>query len=316
MSDSRPDRLQHPTVQEMADALRYHARTGSRSASYVATMDGARFQELANIEGLPPLARPRLTAPVVKVFRGIFQIFLRPWLATQTIFNQEIARRVDHTLVVAGDLDRRMPHLEQSMQAIEKRLQRLEEDVRTRAAGPAHAWPPSSLDAGALLEMFVHSRLPRPPARVLNLDEDATRLVEALASFGFDVETVNAASASAPRGGATADRTGGPLPFAPETFHAVVGRRPIEPVEIARVLKPGGRLLTLHDRAAGPTGTTGDAASPVRLGPLEVVEMLLAEFDGTRWSVRPEGIPATGQPPFHVAGILLIDARRPDVSGR
>src|SRR5688572_5169868 len=105
-----------PDAREMADALRSGAAvrrsqvdTGDPGA------DAARLSALGDLEGLPPLAKPGPAAPLVKGARALLRLFLRPWLATQTIFNREIGRLLDAMLTAVRDLLRRMTRFEEGI---------------------------------------------------------------------------------------------------------------------------------------------------------------------------------------------------------
>jgi hypothetical protein len=305
----------------MADALRFRVAASARP--YAATMDAARFQELANVEETPATARPGALAPLVRLSRRMIHALVRPWLATQTLFNRELARRLDHALLVTGDLDRRLPHLERSLQRLEARILQLEataHEGRSSAAGGAR---PASIDLATLTAMFVHGRMPRPPARVLAVRAGAALATE-LASFGFLVCSLDDAQEGHPRV-LRCHASLESLPFADASLDAVVGALPLASApesarvrtqtleEIWRVLRPGGRFVG----ALEPGGAAGREGLGPALAPLHLHETAHARFDGSAWTVRAVDAAADGRStPAAVAALTLIDARRPDVSGR
>ena len=316
MSDRSPEFHPSPTAQEMADALRRRTMVERHARSGGPGMEAARFSELGDLEGLPPLAKPGVTAPFVKLARRVLQAFLRPWLATQTIFNREIGRRFDETHAAAADLERRMPHIELGLRHLEDRIVQLEAraaDARSHARGTE----PAPMDFRALEQMFLHSRLPHPPGQVLSLYTDAPSVPLELASFGYDVwSAAHRLDAAHPRLHAYERST--QLPFADETFDAVVGFALVEERatdgsdvalrEVARVLKRDGRVLV------SVCGSSGRAVLTPRLAPLVAVDIIRAERAGPHWQVTARD-PDPAKPAPQSA-VILIDARKPDASGR
>ncbi len=187
MGDPLPDFRPSPDAQDVANALRsgLAARRSPLDAD-ARGADEARLRDLGDLEGLPPIAKPGPAAPIVKFLRRFLQVFLRPWLATQTIFNREIARRFQNMVTSVRDLERRAPHAEKGLEHLLARVQQLEE----RLAPPNLSQQDAGGDPGvdrSIERMFVHSRIPRPPSRVLTLDDGATGVAMELAAFGFDV---------------------------------------------------------------------------------------------------------------------------------
>ena len=328
MSPPTGDFRPSPDAQELADALR--AGVAARLSEGVAAPEGdaARLRDLGSLDDLQPGAQPGAHAPFVRVVRRVLRAFLRPWLAAQTIFNLEIARRFEGVVVPVRDLERRLPRLEQSIDDLDVRLRRVEvAGIPTVGSGATNGEAPGP-GALALQRMFVHSRLPRPPARVLNIGDPGHAVAIELASFGFDVWTLDSAPAvPSPRQVRRARAAGDALPFAGASFDAVVrliavGDAPAPqdlpvPVlrEIGRVLKPGGRLLAaLSLPAHDPSGAGADTSSTI--GPLEVAESMAAIRDAGAWSVTGDASDAAAGSGRLADRLRLIDARRPDAPAR
>jgi hypothetical protein len=249
----------------------------------------------------------------VKFARRVLQAFMRPWLAAQTIFNREVARRFQSMHMVVHDLERRTPHLESGVHHLEERILALERQLNPEAA--ARGDVRRDLEANGIEHMFVHSRLPAPPSRVLLIGSSASAIVPELRSFGFDVVTVDAESNPVTGGGS--------LPFGAAEFEVVVclmasSSAPNQAesaerlaMEASRVLRAGGRLL-LTLRCGATAAATGEpaATAPVTLRPLEVAEMLArSDTDATLAVIVSSPVSAAPTAP---AGTLFIDARRVD----
>jgi hypothetical protein len=178
---SVPTNLQpSPTAAEMADALRSGVAVRRRLDERAPGADAARLGVFGDLEGLGPVAKPGAAAPAVRFVRRVLQTFIRPWLAKQTIFNHEIARHADESATIVRDLRRRVPLIEDGMHILEARIRTME----LRAAGDAGVVS-SALDPAPLQRMFVHSRLPPPPASVLLIGNVAPEIEVELRSLGY-----------------------------------------------------------------------------------------------------------------------------------
>ena len=269
ISDLRPD----ADAPQMAEALRsgFALRRGLEAVPPGG--DAARLGELGDLEGLPPLAKPGPAAPVIKVVRRVLQVFLRPWLATQTIFNRELARRFGESVTVLRDLRRRMPLAEESLQALDDRLRRIEE-----ASGRAV----STIDGRVQLQhMFVHSRLPPPPGRVLLLGDDDTPLRDELAMLGYTIDAGGEADAMV-------------LTVDAPAAGALQGAVPL------KQLAPGGRLLAIVLLQHGPVLTRRSLEA--ELQPLVLSELI--------YVVGPPGDRRLSPTPMDGAAALLLSADR------
>jgi hypothetical protein len=298
---STSDFAPSPSAPQLADALRADVAVRRRLSAEDAGEDAARLTALGDLEGLLPVAKPGAGAPVIRAVRAVLRAFLRPWFAAQTIFNREIGRRFQTTVTDVRDLDRRTPRLEQAVQQLEERILRLEQSVRGASAVGATGAPDGAADVASLERMFVHSRLPRPPARVLASGGASAAMAAELESFGFDVVVadVTAVDAAAVDVVLHLDASGG-------------SQSGIESVRqlgtaTARALIPGGRLvLSLRPNPAG-SGTTADYAELTALfDAFHIEDALVAWRDGVRLRVRT--LPGTfdSVPPM----LVLIHARR------
>jgi len=178
--DLRPS----PSAADMADALRSGVALRRRHEAATPGADAARLMVLGDLEGLGPVAKPGATAPVVRFGRQLLQLFLRPWLAMQTIFNREIGRRFDESATIVRDLRRRVPLLEDGLQNLDMRLRALE------AVRPGGADVPRGphADRSYVQRLFIHSRLPPPPVSVLLLGDVGDEIERELMNLGYRVD--------------------------------------------------------------------------------------------------------------------------------
>lgn len=182
---------------EVADALRASVGVRHRLDATGQGEDQARLNDLGDLEGLVAVAKPGAAAALIKFLRRCLHVLMRPWLAMQTIYNRELARRFQDIAFTVRELDRRTPVLERSIQHLQARL-----DSAERRGLASTTTPSTRAHTSHDVErMFVHSRLPRPPARVLLVGETAIRLAADLTSFGFEVATVDVP----PQGGGAFD---------------------------------------------------------------------------------------------------------------
>lgn len=295
------------TAQELADAFRnsYVTRQAEGDSSAEVTAITANLLLLGDIEHIPPVAKPGLAAVPIRFLRSILRAFLRPWLNVQTMFNHDVARRYQ---VVAGGvvaLERRAPRLEESLHALERRLQMLERGAASSSASATRVAP----DLAGLERMFVHMQLPRPPARVLVID--AADVARELSAFGFETSAFETAS--------------GAIPFRAASFDVVILLRAHTSAgdsnaldvtaEPARVLKPGGRLVMTM--APGQPVPPAFVAAEGRESTVRVAGLMVGELHGDAWRV-------TACPPAEIRAVaaaarehmLMLHALRVDVSDR
>ncbi len=156
--------------------------------------------------------------------------------------------------------------------------------------------------------LFVHTRLPAPPARVLVLGCSQSKIALEMASLGFEVVGVDRQQVSLQHPNLTTIQANGAnLPVAAESFDVVVSISAIAKsqsgeslkyaeasqmtTEALRVLRRGGQFLvtapyTTADEPAGP------AVDPVLLEsitrPFHVRETSFALLDGECWNVTSD----------------------------
>jgi ubiquinone/menaquinone biosynthesis C-methylase UbiE len=173
-----------------------------------------------------------------------------------------------------------------------------------------------SVSERILEHIFVHTRLPPPPAHVLDLGcAESTNAIE-LASFGYRVEGVDLRPLPVLHPAFAmirADVTR--LPFADQTFDAVVSLSTIEHVgldwygpiserptdhqaiqEARRVLRPGGRLILtvpFGRPVMTPVQRVYDRALlDGLLRPFQCLETVYGIRDGEAWSLTADGAAA------------------------
>lgn len=247
----------------------------------------------------PPTVKPGRFAPVIRFCRRVLRALLRPWLEMQTRCNSHMVEAIEALHLASysrlAALDNQM---DERCRALYELLKKTDlDDIQAPPEPPANAsdevlnrelgntgklakaglWfnPPVvvrfenekavalGVSERILEHMFVHTRLPKPPARVLDLGcAESTNALE-MASFGYDVVGVDMRnlplehpSLQVLRGDITQ------LPFDDESFDVVVSLSTIEHVglnwygptptngtdfdvaaEVNRLLKPGGTFL-------------------------------------------------------------------------
>lgn len=158
--------------------------------------------------------------------------------------------------------------------------------------------------------LFVHTRLPSPPARVLVLGCTQSKIALEMASLGFDVVGVDRQAVSLQHPNLTTIQVNGnSLPVAAESFDVVVSISAIPKdktgeglnqsavsqmtTEALRVLRRGGSFLltsalTLGDR---PTDSAIDAVLlEAIMRPFHVCEANYALLEGNCWTVTSDPV--------------------------
>lgn len=288
-------------AQQLADALR--TRHTARREQPDDDELSADLQRLGDLESIPAVAKPGVTAGPMKAARSVLRVLLRPWLAVQTQTNHEVARRLQRVSSHVSHLLRRAPEMEESLQHLDARLRAIERrDVVSTAST---AIEPGLADVE---RMFVHMHLGRPPARVLILGASAS-LFDEIAAFGFD-----AANASAPG----------------DLFDTVVAlpdsagwQDDLDDVarEAAELLRPGGMLLgawrntALSDASAAVAPAA--AATPSWRSWFEPRVVLVGERGERSWTVREQTLAQVGpRTAGHPRANVMIQALRRDASDR
>lgn len=292
-------------AQQLADALR--TRHTVRREQPDDDELSADLQRLGDIESIPAVAKPGVTAGPIKAARSVLRVLLRPWLAVQTQTNHEVARRLQRVSSHVSHLLRRTPEVEESLQHLDARLRAIERRDIVSVVAPA-----IEPGLGDLERMFVHMHLGRPPARVLILGAAAS-LFDEIAAFGFHV-----ANASAPG----------------DLFDVVIAlpdsdgeQDDLDEVarEAAQLLRAGGMLLGAWRRTAlsaaspavaSPIGPTPATATSWRSW-FEPRVVLIGERGERGWTVREQALAPTD---VHAAGHphanVMIQALRRDAPDR
>jgi SAM-dependent methyltransferase len=176
--------------------------------------------------------------------------------------------------------------------------------------------------------IFVHSRLPTPPARVLALGcGDRTSALE-MASLGFQV--IGLASSPQPLRHPNLESVqaaGAGLPFADASFDVVVSLSRVESdaavdadrkagAEAARVLRPGGRLLLTVPYGKGPVAAPRRVYDRLALTewlrPFRVLEKGFGLRTGETWTYgTDEDRASEANSRGRVSALALIAAERP-----
>ena len=283
-------------AQQLADALR--TRHTARREQPDDEELSADLRRLGDIESIPAVAKPGVTAGPMRAARSVLRVLLRPWLAVQTQTNHEVARRLQRVSSHVSQLLRHTPEVEVSLQHLDARLRAIER--RDVVAAPSPAVEPGLAD---LERMFVHMHLGRPPARVLILGAAAS-VFDEIAAFGFD-----AANASAPG----------------DLFDVVIalpdsdgGQDDLDEVahEAAQMLRPGGMLLGAW-RDTALSAAPPAAATPPWRSVFEPRVVLIGERSDGGWTVREQALAQTSA---HAAGRprsnVMIQALRLDAPDR
>lgn len=310
-----------PDAPQLAEALR--TRYASRHEPPDADESSADLRRLGDIEAIPPVAKPGITAAPMKAARAVLRVLLRPWLAVQTQTNHEVARRLQRLSSDVSALLRRTPDVEESLQQIAGRLRELEQragstaESATSAPAPAHAQAstPASAAAVDLWRMFVHMHLGAPPAQVLVIGSTASNVNE-IAAFGFEVFRARqgagtfAATIGDPGGAAVADARYDMVIALPDDTGRHADLNGIASYA-AHVLRPGGVLIGVWRVAAL---TDGPASWRSLFDPRVV---MIGEPSDSGWRVRTlQAVDADATLPKNPRSMVMIQALRLDVPDR
>jgi SAM-dependent methyltransferase len=309
----------------------------------------------------PPQARPGRLAPAFRFLRLVLRALLRPWLEFQTRFNQLCIRQLENY----------RQQVNNNLGGVEQRLQQLAQQVEhcnrllhdsnhyhgfvnrelgyTGKIADAGLWfnPPVvvqlqddrarvvAVTERIVEHIFVHTRLPQPPARVLDLGcAESTNALE-MASLGYDVVGVDLRELPLEHPSLRTLRADiGNLPLPDDSFDVVVSLSTIEHVgldwyaktpegtndhrviaEVKRVLRPGGRLvltIPFGRHTVTPVHRVYDRPMlDALLAPLRRVETCFAIRNGDSWSYTTDvGRAERADSAERVSAVALVVAEK------
>jgi SAM-dependent methyltransferase len=309
----------------------------------------------------PPQARPGPFAPALRFLRRGLRALLRPWFEFQTRFNQlcinqleNYRHQVNNNL---GGVELRLLQLAQQVEHCNRLLHECNHDNGfvnrelgyTGKIAEAGLWfnPPVvvqlqddrprvvAVTERIVEHIFVHTRLPRPPARVLDLGcAESTNALE-MASLGYDVVGVDLRELPLAHASLQTLRADiGNLPLPDDSFDVVVSLSTIEHVgldwyaktpegtddhkviaEVKRVLRPGGRLvltIPFGRHTVTPVHRVYDRPMlDALLAPLRRVETCFAIRDGDSWSYTTDvGRAERADSAERVSAVALVVAEK------
>jgi hypothetical protein len=219
-------------------------------------------------------AKPGPLGKPIRFIRRAIKFFLRPWFDLQTRFNhtvidtleadnrklsahlreltgylrdqQETIRRL--TLRVNDCFHLARTHRDELRDELTRDIERRMIQLSAESGEPADVAGSVHVSAGVLEQVFVHTRLPAPPARLLELGGGSIEL----AGLGFHVVGVDRWRPAEEFGNLRLVRAEPPkLPFPDGSFDVAVHRTALSAAgdefgnldEVHRVLRSGGRLL-------------------------------------------------------------------------
>ncbi|HEY7312547.1 MAG TPA: methyltransferase domain-containing protein [Gemmataceae bacterium] len=273
----------------------------------------------------PPRRQPLLR--LLGMVRSLLRKLLGPWLDVQTHFNLSTVSVIEQVEQRVQSLEEANRSLRQTVETLEKTLlartdhelnrqaETLEEGLRLRVnqelsrygeiarAGlwfnPAvnvwldHDGPRvTEINERILEPIFIHTHLPRPPARLLALGcAESTNAIE-MASLGFEVVGVDSRRLHLSHPNFTMIQASiAELPFEDESFDAAValstfsiGEDEQGVGEAFRVLKRGGRFLVTVPFGRPAKGVYTRAQLDRLLGAFRLVERAYGVRDGDAWS--------------------------------
>jgi hypothetical protein len=188
----------------------------------------------------------------LRAIRFTLRKLLGPWMQHQTFFNLS-------AVSVLEQVEQRVKSLEETERSLRQSIETLEKSFLSRTQGPSceqidsrFSPPPADIDERILEPIFIHTHLPRPPARLLVLGCEESTNALAMASLGFEVVGVAPRPLPLNHPNFTMIQANlADLPFDDESFDAAIalstlGHGPSDEqaaAEIFRVLRRSGRFL-------------------------------------------------------------------------
>jgi SAM-dependent methyltransferase len=336
---------------------------GATPSAFAASETCRSLQVHADLLTFPPIAKPGPFSCLVRLLRRVFKPLIRPWLGVQTEFNRltiEVLQGLHQEIgTLRAKAERSAELVEKCNRAVDQCYEEVKhayDDSVNKELGHngkisrGGLWfnPPvavrledgrpvvGSISERILEQMFVHTRLPPPPARVLDLGCAESTVAIEMASFGYGVTGVDLRNLPVAHPAfkmVQADIAS--LPFPADAFDVVVSLSTLEHVglgwygsaaesstdhraiaEIRRVLRPGGRLILTV-----PYGRP--AMTPVHrvydrilldalLSPFERREMVYGIRQGESWSLSADAEAAGRMDSTErVSAVALIVAEKP-----
>ena len=325
-------------AREMRAGSSAHGRgEGGPPGPFDRDADVRRYLEpYSNTLGHVPRAGSKPLARLTWFARRVWKKLLAPWLSMQTQFNEATIAVVEQLMTALRKERARRLHLEERVRGLEESRVRVDRPAEPSSATGNLAAPTIWEEdqngvAGATLteqdveNIFLYTRLPPPPARVLAVVDGAAENVLKLSSLGFevvslDVRTLTDASPTAA------------LPFDDASFDVAVSLSiiaaegpargdeiwsPDEPIcqEICRVLRPGGRFIcTAHLASPTKSPVPRGVGTPIPNPPaarLRVRERVCATRAGDGWRFSPdEGRTEETEGAARVGAVHLVSAEK------
>jgi SAM-dependent methyltransferase len=292
------------------------------------------LEPLADLVGRPAPARPGKLRRLVRLLQRAAKKCLNPWLDVQTRFNRGAIDALDAHARTLRDQERfnraAVDALAAWTHGLQTQLARLQAHVEALTSH-VNDWAcrlqadrderPAQVGARILENVFVHSRLPPPPGRLLDLGcAEGTNAI-AMASLGFHVVGID--RRRPPLGHPNFQMLHASLarlPFPDDSFDVAVAMSAVESdqvavAEVARVLRPGGRfLLTVpFGHGAVPHCRLCDAEALTQmLRPFRVLERAFGVREGDAWHyTADERRAGEADSRERVGAVALVVAEKP-----
>ncbi len=298
------------------------------------------LEPYANTLGHPAAARPGFVGRFVRRLRQGFKALLRPWLEIQTRFNEAavaglesthstlqahlhlLGERLDAQAEILAGFHRSLNHCHETLHSQRNALEAKIEDcfdclhaswqiLDNRLDKFHESWTGENDAAGDLEQLFLRTRLPAPPARVLDLSRSAEQPAVDLSDLGYQVVRVD------PRLDFLTRQEASLLPFEDGSFDVILCTSGLsamvdQSVHARRLGSEANRLLCNHGQLL-ITGALRSSFASVNwngleeaLHPLRVLERLHAFRQGRTWSFATLDVAQN-----HEGVVALVVAEKP-----
>jgi SAM-dependent methyltransferase len=335
----------------LAEAMRAGLEARKQIVTPVSSVH-PKLRRRAALADQPAVAAPGPLRFLIQFARRVVRAFSRPWLEFQTAFNRAVIEELDSTRTIfnsrLAEFDRRLLELSRSIdEQCDAAVNR--EQCSAGKIAQAGLWfnPPVwvqiqdnrprvvAISERIVEHIFVHTRLPPLPARVLDVGcSESTSPLE-MASLGYEVVGIDLRDLSLrhPLFQMVCGDVGN-MPFPDGSFDVVVSLSTLEHVglgwyaetprgttdqkaaaEIWRVLRPGGRfILTIPfgRPAVTPLHRIYDRpALDALLSPFRRVETSFAVRQGDAWCFTTEASTAEqAESAERVSAVALVVAEK------